>query len=121
MMLPSLETDMGNLFHSLHPNPLLEAAIVNQWVDTFELKSSLSFDYKIEPALGIVTRNRSDRGARWAGRGDLRRTFVLALRTSQKRCLGTVSNSKQERKDSRTTREILLVPEHIAVAEILAV
>lgn len=93
---------------------------MNQWVDTFELKSSLSFDYKIEPALGIVTRNRSDRGARWAGRGDLRR-FVLALRTSQKRCLGTVSNSKQERKDSRTTREILLVPEHIAVAEILAV
>lgn len=94
---------------------------MNQWVDTFELKSSLSFDYKIEPALGIVTRNRSDRGARWPGRGDLRRTFVLTLRTSQKRCLGTVSSSKQERKDSSTTREILLVLEYIAVVEILAV
>lgn len=94
---------------------------MNQWVETFDLKSSLSFDYKVEPTLGIVTRNRSNRGARWAGRGDLRRTFILTLRTSPNRCLGTLSSSKQEQKDSGTTREILLVPEDISVAEILEV
>lgn len=70
---------------------------MNHWVDTVELKSSLRFDYKIEPALGIVTRNRSDRGARWAGKGDLRRTFVLTLRTSQNRGLGTCQQQQQAR------------------------